>query len=464
MTEIPSLSKSETLIAGLKQMQILVLGLGLSGLSCARYLKSQGIAFAVNDSRENPVHGQQFSQDYPATELVLGDWDLALIGAADLILVSPGVDITLPVIANAIHPDCQVWGDVELYCRLQNTPILAVTGSNGKSTVVSLLAHLGQALGINCQLGGNIGVTVLDLLDQDVELLVLELSSFQLETLTSMKALGASILNLSADHLDRHLSMAHYQALKQRIYKQCQTAVINRDDPGSLTTGQTFDKAPISFGRTRATKGNFGLATQDGTDYLMYGEQALIACAELPLTGQHNALNCLAALALGLSAGWSLPAMVSHLASFGGLAHRCQRIESNDDIAWINDSKATNVGATLATIQGLASSLTGTQQLLLIAGGDGKGADFSPLTQTLKQQVKHVFVLGKDADKIAALCDKYKRVTSLQQAVLEAKQMARAGDIVLLSPACASLDMFDNFAQRGEVFAAAVAALAELRL
>jgi UDP-N-acetylmuramoylalanine--D-glutamate ligase len=460
MTELAGQTKSQRLIASLKQKQILVLGIGLSGLSCARFLQSRGIAFSVNDSRKNPPQRAQFEQEFnqqeAITSLVFGHWDHQLIASADVLLVSPGLDLNAAGISGAINSDCQVWGDVELYCRLQDTPTLAVTGSNGKSTVVSLLAHLGQACGINSQLAGNIGVPVLDLVDLDIDCLVLELSSFQLETLSSMHALAASVLNLSEDHLDRHHTMQNYQGIKQGIYRQCQTAVVNRDDDGSAITSPSPDQRIVSFGSDKPDIGQFGLALHQGESHLMYGEQALIAVSDLPLAGVHNALNYLAALALGVVAGWPLVTMVTHLTQFKGLAHRCQRIDSTDSICWINDSKGTNVGATLAMIQGLAATMTDKQQLFLIAGGDGKGQDFTPLALSLKQQVQHVFGIGQDSKKIMALCQNSSAVTSLQQAVLEAMKMAKPDDIVLLSPACSSLDMFDNFAQRGDVFIAAV--------
>jgi len=486
-----------TLLADFKHKQILVLGAGITGMSCVRYLSAQGLCFTVNDSRTNPFAAnystEQFSKDFPTASLHLGQWHIELISRADIILISPGIDSTIEEIAQHINDDCCVMGDVELFCQLNNErnlgeqgkpiDIIAVTGSNGKSTVVSLLAYLAKALGVNAQLGGNIGQPVLDIFTDEKrnknagkgkelpELLILELSSFQLETLKSMQAIATSVLNLSDDHLDRHQSMANYQEIKQGIYQQGKLAITNRDDVA--TESPKKSQPVLSFGSDMPSENQFGITVLDGKTTLAFGEQSLIALEQLPLAGMHNALNYLTALAFGFSAGWSLTTMVNNLAGFTGLAHRCQRVESKDGITWINDSKATNVGATIAAIKGLAQTLTSQgrtsqadtkQHLILIAGGDGKGADFTPLVEPLEQYVSQVITLGKDGDKIAALVgdtNNASKVTSLIEAVQVAKANAKAGDIVLLSPACASLDMFKNFSERGEQFITAVTQLSE---
>ena len=478
-----------TLLADFKHKQILVLGAGITGMSCVRYLSAQGLCFTVNDSRANPFavnySKEQFSKDFSTASLHLGQWHSELISKADIILISPGIDSTIDEIAQHISDDCCVMGDVELFCQINNErgfdeqgkpiDIIAVTGSNGKSTVVSLLAYLAQSLGVNAQLGGNIGQPVLDIFtdektsashckNRDVpELLILELSSFQLETLKSMQAIATSVLNVSDDHLDRHQSMANYQKIKQSIYQQGKLAITNRDD---VATESPNKSQPIlSFGSDMPKENQFGITIVDGKATLAFGEQSLIALDQLPLAGMHNALNYLTALAFGHSAGWSLTAMVNNLAGFTGLAHRCQRVDSKDDITWINDSKATNVGATIAAINGLAQTLTSQgkakQRLILIAGGDGKGADFTPLVKPLTQHVSQVITLGKDGDKIAELVANACRVTNLVEAVKLAKANANIGDIVLLSPACASLDMFNSFSERGEQFISAVIQLSE---
>ena len=401
----------------------------------------------------------------------MGAWDARLISQADIILVSPGIDLSEPEIKDFIKKECLIWGDVELYCRLTETPILAVTGSNGKSTVVTLLAYLGKTLGYKAELGGNIGLPVLDHLTGEVEqsinsslikFLILELSSFQLETLSSMQAIAATVLNISDDHLDRHLTLENYCAIKQRIYQQCKTAVINRDDEAAILESKNNNQKVVSFGSDEPQKENFGLKVIDEQTYLMFGEQTLIAIGELPLAGLHNALNYLAALALGYSAGWSIDSMVRNLAGFEGLKHRCQKVVTDDEIVWINDSKATNVGATLAAINGLSKVMKPSQQLILIAGGEGKGADFTPLRSAITKQVSQLITLGKDGDKIAELSENTIRVSTLKQAIEVANNLATAKDTVLLSPACASFDMFESFAERGQVFIDAVQQLKEV--
>jgi len=497
-----------TLLTAFKHKQILVLGAGLTGMSCARFLAAQGLCFAVNDSRLNPFtkgyNQQTFKDEFPQVSLSLGKWHAELIAQAEVILISPGIDSSIAEIAAFVNADCQVLGDVELFCQVNNQrrhpmDMLAVTGSNGKSTVVSLLDYLAKKLGVNAQLGGNIGQPVLDLFTQShsnaanalPELVILELSSFQLETLKSMQAIATTVLNVSDDHLDRHQTMANYQAIKQSIYQQGKLAITNRDDVATAVPyceQEAEQKAEqevepkviekqVSFGSDAPAQGQFGVRfasehkleskdKQNNKAYLAFGDKNLIALDELPLAGMHNALNYLAVLALGYSAGWSLTAMVENLAGFSGLAHRCQRISTPDGITWINDSKATNVGATLAAINGLAKTLSEQQNLIVIAGGESKGADFSPLAEPLAQQVSQVITLGQDGDKIAQLTSdtgKSQQVSDLHAAVVLAQVNAKAGDIVLLSPACASFDMFKSFAERGEQFMAVVKLLTEAK-
>lgn len=468
-----------TVLGDLQHKQILVLGAGITGLSCVRFLSAQGLCFAVNDSRVNPFkqnyNEQQFKIDFPTASLHLGQWQTDLIASADIILISPGIDSVKENIAQYISSKSCVMGDVELFCQLNNQlanpiDILAITGSNGKSTVVSLLAYLAKCLGVNAQLGGNIGQPVLDIFTNKSrvpEMLILELSSFQLETLTNMHAIATSVLNVSDDHLDRHLSMNNYQKIKQGIYKQGKLAITNRDDVA--TKPPNIAQSVLSFGSDTPNENQFGIRVCEHKAYLAFGVQNLIALEKLPLAGMHNALNYLTVLAFGFAAGWPIATMVKHLAGFTGLAHRCQRVLSQDGITWINDSKATNIGATLAAINGLAQTLStseGTKaRLILIAGGDGKGADFTPLTQPLATHVSHVITLGKDGNKIAALVNNscnLTKVTSLQEAVRVARVNASKGDVVLLSPACASLDMFKNFVDRGDQFITAVMQSAEV--
>jgi UDP-N-acetylmuramoylalanine--D-glutamate ligase len=434
------------------------------------------LCFAVNDSRANPFTNKysdkQFNKEFPSASLYLSNWHSELIANADVILISPGIDSTNKEIAPYISEDCLVIGDVELFCQLNNERdnpinILAITGSNGKSTVVSLLAHLASSLGVNAQLGGNIGQPVLDVFTDEIidkntvipELLILELSSFQLETLTSMQAIATSVLNVSDDHLDRHNTMENYKRIKQNIYKQGKLAITNRDDLATKSPNQS--QPLLSFGSDKPKEKEFGINVLEGKASLAFGRNILIQLDQLPLAGMHNALNYLAALAFGYSTGWSINEMVNNLSGFKGLSHRCQRVESQDGITWINDSKATNVGATIAAINGLAQTLSSKQRLILIAGGDGKGADFKPLITPLTEHVSKVITFGKDGNKIANLVGNSSKVTDLFEAVKVAKSNANEGDVILLSPACASLDMFKNFSERGEQFVTAVAQLAE---
>lgn len=443
----------------LQKKDIVILGAGLTGLSCARFLHNHGIKFSMNDSRPNAISLAKFNEMFDGNYLALGHWDKSLINGADILIVSPGIDLSAPEIALSLNEEGEVYGDVELFCRVTDIPTIAVTGSNGKSTVVTLLAYLGNALGYKTQLGGNIGVPVLDTVDEKPDFLVLELSSFQLETMTNMKALSASVLNVSDDHLDRHITIENYQAIKQDIYRQTDIAVINRDDERTHLPDILSHKITYSFGSDKPVANDetcFGLAQYNDKQYLMSGNKPLISVDDLPLAGIHNALNCLAALALGKAAGWSVTKMVAALPGFVGLAHRCQPVASTDGILWINDSKATNIGATLAAINGFSANKKTTSRLFLIAGGDGKGADFSELKPAIEQEITQLVTLGKDGPELAKLQKNSIQVKSLKEAVIAIHQQAKAGDIVLLSPACASIDMFKNYIARGLAFEQAV--------
>ena len=436
-------------ITFLQNKNILILGAGLSGMSCARFLASHNIHFALNDSRDSAVNEDEFAKDFPLSTLTTGSWDQTLISSAQIILVSPGIDTSIDEISQYLSPNAEMYGDVELYYRLTQTPTIAVTGSNGKSTVVSLVAHIGKSLGFNVELAGNIGVPPLDIIEQELDMLVLELSSFQLETLSSMNAVSASLLNLCDDHLDRHKTLENYQAIKQRIYQQTQCAVINLDDSASHYSDQTKQ---LGFTANKPKANEFGIFDHQNTPYLMHGDMPLIAIDDLPLSGNHNAINCLAALALGYAANWPLEKMVTALTSFEGLPHRCQRVPSNDGKKWINDSKATNVGATLAAITGLASP---NRRLILIAGGQGKGADFSPLTKQLEENVDSAILFGEDQALIKAVCPKtldVHQVNDLGAATTLANELTTDDDIVLFSPACASFDQFKSYIARGNAF------------
>ncbi len=461
-----------TWLTTFKGKNIVVLGAGITGLSCLRFLHKQGLSLIVNDSRNMPFESAEqydsYQQGYPNCTFYFGQWQQTVISNADIVIASPGIDLEAEGITKSVNEHCLVIGDIELFCLVNNSlpkpiKLLAVTGSNGKSTVVSLLHYLANKLNYHCLLAGNIGEPILNILtagdalrnDNHLpELAIIELSSFQLETLSSMKAIAATVLNISDDHLDRHKTLTNYQAIKLNIYRQANIAVINRDDKATFSLNTT--QQSLSFGTDTPAEGHFGLALVNDKQTIMLGKKTLVSTDKLALAGLHNSLNYMAALALGHCAGWSLAEMVAHLGGFKGLEHRCQRIFTRDNVTWVNDSKATNVGATLAAINGLSPALRGNKKLILIAGGDAKGSDLAPLTGVLTENVDQLITLGKDGSKLAQLVDDAIEVNSLEEAVLHAKRIAKSGDMVLLSPACASLDMFKNYQQRGEVFIAAL--------
>ncbi len=436
----------------LQQKRIVLLGLGQTGMSCLRFLVANNLSFVVNDNRALSIQLDDVLGKRTDIEVILGHWATDKIAQADVIIASPGIDLTQPELANAIQPDTLIINDIEIFAWLTSSKVVAVTGSNGKSTVVSLLAHVADTLGVKAVLAGNIGIPVLDTLDQQPDVTILELSSFQLEHVSSLRPKAATVLNISDDHLDRHKTMAAYQAAKQRIYHRCQHCIVNRDDPLTYCSSQS---ASGSFGSDLPATGEFGLSEYKGKYYLVKrtfsGLERLVPCAELPLAGTHNALNYLATLAVGEAMGWPLNRMVDALKSFKGLPHRCEVVETKDGVCWINDSKATNVGATLAAINGLKDRISQVNQLLIILGGEGKGADFSPLVPALNAINSQSICFGKDGQALAQRTNGI-IVDDLAQAVAMAKQLAKPGDLVLLSPACASIDMFKNYQQRGELF------------
>ncbi len=441
-------------------MRTVIVGLGKTGLSCARYLKRQGQPFAITDSRDLPPQLGEFKTEFPGMPLATGDFDEKMILNAGQILLSPGVSLREPVIQDALTRGIAVLGDVELFCREARAPVVAVTGSNGKSTVVSLLEQLAASAGVNALAGGNIGTPVLDLLAQPVpDLYVLELSSFQLELTRSLNAAAAVVLNVTEDHMDRYTGMEEYAGAKAAIYNGDGTMVINLDDT-SVSAMQRPGRRLVCF--TGATPGadQFGLVELHGSTWLAYGDRPLLDTATLKLHGRHNYLNALAALALGQAVSLPMPAMLEGLQMFRGLPHRCEFVRNLDGCDWYNDSKGTNVGASCAAIL----SLAGDNNLVLIAGGDGKGADFSPLLEAVRQRARLVITIGRDGPRIGRLLQDTVEVLAadgMHAAVAIAWQHARPGDIVLLSPACASLDMYRDYTERGQDFVNAVMALGE---
>ncbi len=437
----------------------IVVGLGKSGMSLVRHLASRGVPFAVADTRANPPELATLKAQYPNIEVHCGELDPQFLSRASELLVSPGLRISMPELQAAAANGVKLSGDIELFAREAKAPIVAITGSNAKSTVTSLVGEMAAAAGRKVAVGGNLGTPALDLLNDDVELYVLELSSFQLEITDQLNAEVATCLNISEDHMDRYDGLPAYHQAKHRIFRGARQVVVNRDD--RLSRPLVADDLPTwSFGLGKPDFKGFGLFEESGEKYLAFQFDALMPANQLKMRGAHNHSNALAALALGHAVGLPFEPMLATLRNFAGLAHRCQWVAERKGVTYYDDSKATNVGAALAAIDGLGSDITG--ELVLIAGGDGKGADFSALHSPVSHQCRAVVLLGRDAEQLAAALEgaaPIHRVPTLQDAVQLAAKLAQPGDAVLLSPACASLDMFENFEDRGRQFAAAVGAL-----
>lgn len=439
----------------------IVVGLGKSGMSLVRFLARQGLPFAVVDTRENPPELETLRRDFPTIEVRCGALEVDFLCRATELLVSPGLALATPALREAAARGVKMSGDVDLFARYAQAPIVAITGSNAKSTVTTLVGEMVAAAGKKVAVGGNLGTPALDLLAADVELYVLELSSFQLETTECLNAEVAVCLNVSDDHMDRYTGIETYHLAKHRIFRGAKQVVINRQD--ALSRPLVADQLPCwSFGLDKSDFRSFGVQEVEGEKYLSFQFKPLMPVRDLKIRGAHNQANALAALALGHAVGLAMEPMLGVLREFSGLAHRCQWVHERNGVSFYDDSKATNVGAALAAIDGLGADITG--QLVLIAGGDGKGADFAPLRASVARYCRAVVLLGRDAEQIAtALTDAgtgqsvvpLLRVRTLDEAVQQAAALAQSGDAVLLSPACASLDMFRNFEQRGLLFAQA---------
>mgnify|MGYP001817534932 CR=1 FL=1 len=432
----------------------LVVGLGETGLSVARYLSRTGAQVAIVDSREQPPALERLRAELPDdVALFLGGFHPEAFARAEQIVISPGVSHDEPEIVRARERNVPVIGDIELFARVARAPVIAVTGSNGKSTVVTLVSAMARRAGRDVRTGGNIGTPALDLImATEPDLYVLELSSFQLETVQSLRPAVAVVLNISADHMDRYADLHAYAEAKQAIYRHASVQVVNRDDGVAAALA---DATATVVGYTlQAPSGNdFGIIETGNGRWLARGNEQLLPVDEMRMIGRHNQSNALAALALGTAAGLPLPPMLETLREFHGLPHRMQFVAGHAGVSWYNDSKGTNVGATLAAIEGTDGPL------VLIAGGDGKGADFSPLADALADRARAVVVLGRDAPLLTRVLQPVTRVLQagdMQEAVQLAAGAAQACDTVLLSPACASTDMFRNYIERGEVFMAAV--------
>lgn len=437
----------------------IVVGLGKSGMSVVRHLARRGLPFAVADTRANPPELATLQAQYPEIEVRCGELDVEFLCRASELLVSPGLAVSTSALQAAAARGVKLSGDIDLFAREARAPIVAITGSNAKSTVTTLVGEMAQAAGRKVAVGGNLGTPALDLLGDDVELYVLELSSFQLETTAQLNAEVATCLNVSEDHMDRYDGLPAYHQAKHRIFRGARQVVINRDD--RLSRPLVGEDVPLwSFGLGKPDFKGFGLIEESGEKQLAFQFDALMPVSQMKMRGAHNQSNALAALALSHAVGLPFSAMLQTLRTFGGLPHRCQWVDERAGVSYYDDSKATNVGAALAAIGGLGADIDG--KLVLIAGGDGKGADFAALREPIARHCREVILLGRDAGRLATALQgavALRQVQSLEEAVQQAAECALPGDAVLLSPACASLDMFKNFEERGRLFAAAVEAL-----
>lgn len=433
----------------------LVVGLGQTGLAFVRYLAARGERFAMVDSRTNPPGLEELQREFPQVDLYLGPFDSEMLSSASRLLLSPGVAPQEPAISEAVNAGVEVLGDIELFAREATAPVVAITGSNGKSTVTALLGEMAIAAGKNVLVGGNIGTPALELLEQEKpDFYLLELSSFQLEVTRSLNCLAATVLNLSDDHLDRHHSMQNYANIKSSIFSGDGVMVVNADDP-QVAAMANENRHVVRFTLEKPQSENdYGLRCENGVDYLAHGNELLMPVTEMRMPGRHNQANALAALALGEAAGLAMSAMLQTLREFPGLPHRCQWIAERNGINYYEDSKGTNVGATLAALEGMPG-----EKVVLIAGGQGKGQDFTPLRKAVAERARAVVLIGEDAARLQQALDGTAPVMfaeTMSQAVLMAGELAHSGDSVLLSPACASFDMYANYVERGKAFIAAV--------
>lgn len=451
----------------------LVIGLGVSGMSVARFLARKNCQFEIADTRANPPGLESFKSEFPEVNVHLGALSIGLLENFSEIVVSPGLDTRLSPFKEAKQAGISIVGDIELFARVVSKPVIAITGSNAKTTVTTLVAEMLNGAGVKAQLGGNIGVPVLDLVDKDVDIFVLELSSFQLDTTTSLEPLAATVLNISEDHMDRYNSFQHYVQSKMRVFSNCDIAVINRDDAlAQPLIGREVQT--ISFGIGEPDLGQYGLKKVEEGYHLVKNEggnlRMLISENDLQLKGLHNLNNCLSAIALCDVAiskfEIDLGDCIQSLMNFHGLEHRCEYVQSVAGVDFINDSKGTNLGSTIAAVKGLGPTVSG--KIKLILGGESKGADFKPLGPVLNQFVDEISIFGKDKLKIQQdLTDtsidselKVHVVEDLPAALDVLVEESKSGDLILLSPACASWDMYKSYEVRGQHFKELVAELA----
>jgi UDP-N-acetylmuramoylalanine--D-glutamate ligase len=433
-----------------------IVGMGKTGLSFARFLRRRGESFAIMDTRGEPPGAPALRSEMPEVQTHFGTDGEHLLRHARRVLLSPGVSTREPAIAAAIERGTEVIGDIELFARHADAPVIAVTGANGKSTVTTLVGAMAKRAGRNVRTGGNLGTPALDLLGgSSPDLYVLELSSFQLETVASLNARAAAVLNISPDHMDRYSTLEDYAAAKRRIYRGTGVMVMNADDAMVMRMAEPArDRVLFSLHPPQAA-GDFGLQGGGAEAWLVRGDRRLIRAREIRIKGTHNVANALAALALASAVDLPSEATLETLRDFPGLPHRCQWVGSAGGVDWFDDSKGTNVGATVAAILGLGAD----RPVVLIAGGDGKGQDFSDLATAARNRLRGAVIIGRDGPAIATVLQEVVAVAharDMRDAVARAADMAQPGDAVLLSPACASFDMFRDYTHRGEVFTAAV--------
>ncbi len=436
----------------------IILGLGATGVSVAKFLQAQDEEFMVMDTRDNPPGKEELYVINPDIKLSTGEFDQGILNKAKRLIVNPGLSVKQRSIKNAKQHGVEIVGDIELFARKlkeSNAKLIGVTGSNGKSTVASLIQQMAKDAGLKSLIGGNIGVPALSLLEEDnVDVYVLELSSFQLDTTESLQCDVACILNISPDHLDRYDDFKEYSESKKKLISQTKTIILLEDDEilNKLKTSSTVKRIGFSAEKPSAVV-EYGTEIFDNKLWLVRRQNRLLAAADIGLKGKHNILNSLAALAIGFEIGLSLVSMKKTLSKFKGLKHRTQFVRQIDGVSWINDSKGTNVDAAIAAIQGLATK--DSNNLVLLAGGQGKQGDFAKLAKSIQGRVKLSILFGEDAKKMNTYLSQVSKtslVNSLEQAVDLAQKVAVNGDMVLLSPACASFDMFDNYAVRGDKF------------
>lgn len=425
-----------------------VVGLGMTGVSCVRYLAARGKSFSIIDSRANPPGLEEVQRDFPHIDIVTGKFDRDFLARANTLVMSPGVALSTPEIQIAIKNGADITSDIELFLNEFKGTVIAITGSNAKSTVtrwVGLALEYGQKKAL---VGGNIGNAVLDHVDEAFDIAVLELSSFQLELLPKLNADVACVLNISEDHLDRYDSMAHYQQAKQRVYFGVKQAIFNRSDV--MTAPLVPDSVKVtSFALSAPDLNHYGVQLLEGERTICKGFEPILKVSDIGLAGEHNVANAMAVIAIADAVGNDRTATVRALKAFKGLPHRCEEVATDHPVRFFNDSKSTNVGSTLAAIQGLGLS---SKNIVLLLGGQGKNQDFTPLVSAVKQVCKKVVCYGEDGPLLNGLIESSDLVESLSEALEIATKAAKAGDIVLLSPACASFDQFKNFEHRGNAF------------